>query len=164
MKHDVAASLLATLVGLGLNASVTAQTCAAPGVFSPDPSGNPPVAADLCTLPDSVALYCDFLDSSGKPDGIWQITLAPGFTNTLIAVSGGVAGFNPVIFLYSSACTVGNQCASSGDANIPLALTGVTPGTYFLAASAAPSDGSGACGAVSLTTNLPVELQSFDVM
>jgi len=39
----------------------------------------------------------------------------------------------------------------------------VAPGTYFLGASAAPSDATGACGTITMTTNgyIPVELQSF---
>lgn len=143
-----------------------AQTCAAPGPWHPDLTGAPPTSADTCTLPDSVALYCDFLDSSQKGDAIWQITYAAGFTSTAIAISGGSATFNPVIYLYSSACTLGNQCVSSGDTRTPLPLTGIAPGTYFLGATAAAGDGAGACGLIALSTNgyYPVELQSFDVI
>lgn len=149
---------------LGAAGIARSQTCAAPGDFNLNPIGVPPVSADLCQLPDSVALYCDFLDSSQKPDGIWLVTLPPGFLNTYIGISGGTASSNPVLFLYSSTCTLGNQCVSSGDETMPLPLTGTTPGTYFLAATAAPTDGAGACGAVSLATNgVPVEPQSFDV-
>jgi len=155
---------LAVACGIVLSVPIAnAQTCAAPGGWHPDTTGAPPIAADTCALPDSVALYCDFLDSAGKNDAIYQITYAPGFTSTSISISGAVAGFNPVIFLYSGACAVGNNCASSGDTNNPLPLTGVAPGTYFLGASAAPSDATGACGTITMTTNgyIPVELQSF---
>lgn len=144
---------------------VGAQTCSAPGSWHPDPTGAPSISADTCALPDSVALYCDFLDSSNKGDAIWQVTYAAGYTATTISVAGGTASFNPVIYLYSSACTLGNQCVASGDAGTPMPITTVPPGTYFLASSAAPADGAGSCGTVTLSTNgyLPVELQTFDV-
>ena len=141
----------------------TAQTCAAPGGWYPDTTGAPPINADICALPDSVALYCDFLDSAGKNDAIYQITYALGFTSTTISISGSAAGFNPVIFLYTGACATASNCVASGDVKNPLPLTGVQPGTYFLGASAAPSDATGACGTITMTTNgyIPVELQSF---
>jgi len=142
-----------------------AQSCAAPIIWRSDPTGSPPMGADLCAFPDSVALYCDFLDSAGKNDAIYQFTLVAGFTSTSVQVAGGTAGFNPVIFLYNGACATGSGCVVSGDTTNPLPLTGVAPGAYFLAASAAPSDATGACGAVTLASNgfIPVELQSFDI-
>ena len=154
------------VVACGIVLSVpiaNAQTCAAPGGWHPDTTGAPPILADTCALPDSVALYCDFLDSAGKNDAIYQITYAPGFTSTSISISGAVAGFNPVIFLYSGACAVGNNCAASGDTHNPLQVAGLPPATYFLGASAAPADATGACGTITMTTNgyIPVELQSF---
>ena len=91
---------LAVVLWAAAGAAV-AQTCAAPGPWHPDLTGAPPTSADTCTLPDSVALYCDFLDSSQKGDAIWQITYAAGFTSTAIAISGGSATFNPVIYLMS---------------------------------------------------------------
>ena len=152
---------LAIAVGALATSSAGAQTCANPQIWIPG-SGQAAIA-NTCTLPDSVALYCDFLDSAGKSDAIYQLTLPPNFTGTSIQVFGGVPGFNPVIYLYSSSCSAGTGCAASGDVNNPLALTGVSPGTYFVAATAASSDASGACGVISLSTNLPVELQSFEM-
>ena len=142
-----------------------AQTCAAPGGWHPDTTGAPPIAADTCALPDSVALYCDFLDSAGKNDAIYQIVLVPGYTAATVSVSGAAAGFNPVMYLYSSACATASNCAQSGDANNPIPFAGVPAGTYFLAATAAPADATGACGTTTMVTNgwFPVELQSFDV-
>jgi hypothetical protein len=151
--------------GILLSTASHAQTCAAPIAWHPNPLGAPPVVADLCTLPDSVALYCDFLDSAGKNDAIYQFILAPGFTATSISLSGAGAGFNPVMFLYNSACATGSGCAQSGDANNPIPLSVTPAGTYFLAATAAPSDATGACGTIVMTTNgwYPVELQSFEI-
>jgi hypothetical protein len=142
-----------------------AQTCAAPGAWHPDTTGAPGIVADLCALPDSVSLYCDFLDSAGKNDAIYQIVYALGFTSTSILISGSSAGFNPVIFLYTGACATASNCAASGDTNNPLPVAGLPPGTYFLGATAAPSDATGACGTIAMTTNgyIPVELQSFDI-
>jgi len=122
---------------------------------------------DLCAGSDSVALYCSFLDSAGKNDGIYQINLAAGFTATSISVSGAAAGFNPVVYLYSAACATGDSCAASGDSGTPLSLTtpAVPPGAYFLSVTAAAADASGACGTTTMTTNgtFPVSLQNFSV-
>jgi hypothetical protein len=144
---------------------VNAQTCAAPGPWHPDITGAPPIAANLCALPDSVSLYCDFLDSAGKNDAVYQITYAAGFTSTSIGIAGSAAGFNPVIFLYTGACATGSGCVASGDVNNPLPVSGLPPATYFLGASAAPADATGACGTITMTTNgyIPVELQSFNI-
>jgi hypothetical protein len=162
MKMTCLALLVAGVLGSG---AAFAQTCAAPGTWNPDTTGAPPVSVDLCAGSDSVALFCQFLDSSGKNDGIYSITLAAGFTATSIAVSGGSATFNPVTYLYSDACATANACVQSGDATTPLPLTGTTPGTYFLAVTAAASDGAGACGTPQMTTNgtFPVSLQNFSV-
>ena len=148
-----------------LGSAAHAQTCAAPMAWHPDQNGAPPVVANLCALPDSVALYCDFLDSAGKNDAIYQIVLVAGYTAGVVSVSGAAAGFNPVMYLYNSACATGSNCAQSGDANNPIPFAGVAAGTYFLAATAAPADATGACGTTTLVTNgwFPVELQSFDI-
>jgi len=120
---------------------------------------------DLCSGSDSVALYCDFLDSAGKNDAVWQLNFAAGFAASKITVSGGAAGFNPVIYLYTSTCVSGSGCVASGDTANPLPLAGVSAGSYFLAVTAASSDASGACGAVALGTDgyLPVNLQTFSI-
>jgi hypothetical protein len=162
MKMTCLALLVAGVLGSG---AAFAQTCAAPGSWTPDATGAPPINVDLCAGSDSVALFCQFLDSSGKNDGIYQITFAAGFTATSISVSGGTATFNPVTYLYSDTCTTANACVQSGDAGTPLPLAGTAPGTYFLAVTAAASDGAGACGQPTMTTNgtFPVSLQNFSV-
>jgi hypothetical protein len=162
MKMTCLALLVAGVLGSG---AAFAQTCGAPGSWNPDTTGAPPVVTDLCAGSDSVALYCQFLDSAGKNDGIYQINLAAGFTATSISVSGAGAGFNPVTILYTAACATGDGCSQSGDANNPLPLAGTAPGAYFLAVSAAPSDAAGACGTTTMTTNgtFPVSLQNFSV-
>lgn len=160
-------TLLASLsiAACAVAGSASAQTCAAPGTWQPSPAGSPALALDLCTASDEVALYCDFLDSSNKNDGIWQLNFAAGFTSTAISVGGTAAGFNPVIYLYNAGCATGSGCVASGDAGSPLVLAGTQPGAYFLGASAASSDASGACGAVTITTNgyVPVSLQAFTI-
>jgi hypothetical protein len=142
-----------------------AQTCAAPSSWTPDDTGAPTVQADLCGTSDEVALYCDFLDSAGKNDAIWQINMAAGFTADNITVTGTAAGFNPVVYMYTSGCAVGSGCFESGSDGAPLALAAAAPGAYFLGASAASADAAGACGTVTLATNgtFPVALQSFSV-
>ena len=163
MKHAALAVILfAGFLGAG---SINAQTCAAPGAWTPSPSGVPAQFTDLCSGSDSVALYCDFLDSAGKNDAVWQLNFAAGFTSTHITVSGGAAGFNPVIYLYSSTCVSGSGCVASGDTANPLPLAGLPAGSYFLAVTAASSDATGACGPITLNTNgyVPVSLQAFSV-
>lgn len=151
--------------GAMFSGGVMAQTCAAPNSWTPDAAGSPSVSADLCGATDEVALFCDFLDSAGKNDAIWQINIAAGFTATSISVSGTAAGFNPVLYMYSSACSVGSSCFETGSDGAPLQLGAAAPGAYFLGASAASSDAAGACGSVTLATNgtFPVSLQEFSV-
>jgi len=153
------------IAGAFTSGAAMAQTCTTPGTWTPDAAGTPSVSSDLCAGSDSVALYCDFLDSAGKNDAVWQVTFAAGFTATQITVTGGAAGFNPVIYMYTAACATGSGCVQSGDSGTPIPLAGTAAGSYFLAASAASSDASGACGTVTLGTNgtFPVSLQSFTV-
>jgi len=162
MKMTCLALLVAGVLGSG---AAFAQTCGAPGAWNPDATGAPPVATDLCAGSDSVALYCGVLDSQGKNDGIYQITLAAGFTATSISVSGAAAGFNPVTYLYTAGCATGDGCVHTGDANTALPLAGASPGAYFLSVTAAASDALGACGTTTMTTNgtFPVSLQNFSV-
>jgi hypothetical protein len=162
MKMTCLALLVAGVLGSG---AAFAQTCGAPGSWNPDAAGNPPVDTDLCAGSDSVALYCQFLDSAGKNDGIYQINLVAGYSATTIGVSGAAAGFNPVIYLYTAACATGDGCVQSGDSGTPIPLAGTAPGAYFLAVTAAASDATGACGVTQMTTNgtFPVSLQNFSV-
>jgi len=162
MKMTCLALLVAGVLGSG---AAFAQTCGAPGSWNPDATGAPPVVTDLCAGSDSVALYCSFLASAGKNDGIYQINLVAGYTATTISVSGAAAGFNPVVYLYTAACATGDGCVQSGDSGTPIPLAGSAAGAYFLAVTAAASDATGACGTTTMTTNgtFPVSLQNFSV-
>lgn len=151
-----------------VSGAVFAQTCATPSSWNPDAAGNPVQNGTTCGAADSVSAFCVFLDSAGKPDVVYQITLAapgPSRTATSITIGGGAAGFTPNAFLYSDACATADACAQSGDPSSAIALGGVGAGTYFLTVSAAAAEASGACGAFSLTTNgtFPVSLQNFSV-
>ncbi len=148
-----------------LTGSAFAQTCASPIPWHVDPSGVPALTPDLCAGSDSVALYCDILDSSGKNDAIYTMTFAQGYTSTSLTVGGASAGFNPVAYLYSAACATGSGCLETGDPSSNMPLVGIAPGTYFLGVSAASADAAGACGVPILTTNgyFPVSLQTFSV-
>src|SRR5690606_11270337 len=139
--------LLVAMAALIPCAYVQAQTCAAPLVFQSDPFGSN-INADVCAASDEVALFCDFLDSAGKADVIWQVEFADGYTASTMTVSGASAGFNPVLYLYSGPCSSGSGCIQSADSGFPMSLVGIPSGTYFLAATAAPSDIAGSCGTV----------------
>lgn len=162
MKMTCLALLVAGVLGSG---AAFAQTCGAPGSWNPDASGAPPVVTDLCAGSDSVSLYCALLDSAGKNDGIYQINLVAGYTAQTISVSGAAAGFDPVVYLYTAACATGDGCVASGEASVPLSLSGIAPGAYFLAVTAASSNAAGSCGTTTMTTDgtFPVSLQNFSV-
>lgn len=164
MKLKYVSLLVAGLLGTG---TAFAQTCGTPGTWTPDTTGAPSVSADTCGSPDDVALYCGILDSQGKGDAVWSITLADARTASSITVTGAAAGFNPTAYLYTGACAAGGGCQQTGSVgtDIPLTTAAAPSGTYFLAASAAASDGVGACGTVTLATNgtFPVSLQNFSV-
>ncbi len=163
MRKTICLALLAA--GIFSTGAAFAQTCTAPGAWTPSADGTPPLAPNLCTGSDSVAQYCDILDSSGKNDAVYQVTFAAGYTAQTIIVGGAGAGFNPVAYLYTAGCTTGSGCVQTGDPSAAMPLTGLAPGNYFLAVSAASSDAAGACGTPSLTTNgtFPVALQNFSV-
>jgi hypothetical protein len=162
MRIKLIGTLIAGLLGSGAG---FAQTCAAPGAWTPDPTGEPALMADTCTSPDDVALYCNILDSQGKGDAVWSITLVDSRTISAIAITGAAAGFNPTAYLYTGACAAGGGCQQTGAVGSPLPVTtaAAPSGTYFLAASAAAADGVGACGTVTLDGDgfIPVTLQTF---
>lgn len=164
MKLKYVSLLVAGLLATG---AASAQTCGSPSSWTPDASGQPTVSADTCTSPDDVALYCNILDSQGKGDAVWTVDLADGRTATTIAVTGAAAGFNPTAYLYTGACAAGGGCQQTGSvgSDVPVTTAAAPSGTYFLAASAAASDGTGACGTVTLAANgtFPVSLQNFSV-
>ena len=163
-KTIIAATAL--LCFSGMNA-VMAQTCAAPGSWQPDASGQPALSGTTCggAASDSVALYCGSLNSTGKNDAVYQVNFANPHGATTVTLAGGAAGFDPVAFIYSGACASGDGCVASGDTGTAMAVDTVNPGTYFLAVSAAPPNAAGACGTFSLTANgtLPVALQNFSI-
>ena len=122
-----------------VSGSVLAQTCASPLTWNPDAGGNPIQNGTTCGGTDSVSLFCGALDSAGKPDVVYKVTLAaPGAsrTATSITISGGGAGFTPTMNMYSDACNTADACAQNGDPVSPLPLAGVPAGTYFLTVSA----------------------------
>lgn len=165
--RNIVTIALATAAILG-GGSALAQTCASPSSWNPDAAGNPVQAGTTCGGTDSVSLFCSALDSAGKPDVVYQITLAaPGATRTAtsITIAGGAAGFTPTMNMYSDACNTADACVQNGDPTSPLPLGAVPAGTYFLTVSATSFDAAGACGAFSMATNgtFPVSLQNFSV-
>jgi len=159
---------LAVLVSASVCAGeLYAQTCASPIPFRVPPGGDT-ATANLCAGTDSVALYCGGLDSAAKNDAIYTVNLpAPGSENrtfTSIVITG--SGFTPVIYMYAGACTSGDSCVASGDAQTPIVNDpNIGAGNYFIAVSAAASDAAGACGQYTLSAdgNVPVQLQSFSI-
>lgn len=156
----VAAAVVATC----FTVSVAAQTCASPLSYNTPPSA-PTATGDTCAASDAVALYCGSLDSSGKNDVVYQINVGASKTATQITITGGGAGFTPSLFIYSDACNTANNCLATGDTSTPADLSGVGPGTYYMAISAGPSEAAGACGTYAITADgtLPVKLQNFSV-
>ena len=163
------------LIGMLVSVNVFAQSCASPLPFN-TPANGPSVSANTCTVApgvgaNSVDQYCGALDSAGKPDVVYSVTLAAQANRTIanIAITGGAAGFTPSAFLYSAGCATGDGCAATGDSGTAMTIStpapGVAAGTYFLAISASPVDASGACGAFTVTADgtLPVALQKFSV-
>jgi hypothetical protein len=145
-----------------------AQTCASPSTWTPDAAGAPVQSGTTCGGTDSVSLFCGALDSAGKPDVVYRVTLAaagPQRTATSITIAGGGAGFTPTMNMYSDACNTADACVQNGDPTSPVPLAGVGAGTYFLTVSATAFDASGACGAFTMSTNgtFPVSLQNFSV-
>ena len=157
-----------TALLLGTSTIATAQTCASPVPFR-TPWPGPTASGTTCGGTDSVSLYCGALDSANKNDAIFSISLAPAGplrTMTQLGISNvsGI-GFAPIVVLYSAACASGDGCAATGDGSNALSFVPVPGGSYFLAVSAGPLDGSGSCGTFTITANgtVPVQLQHFSI-
>lgn len=168
MKIKMSAVALASAIAsFGYAGVLSAQTCASPTPYNTPISG-PTASGTTCGASDEVNLFCGGINSSGKPDVVFQVSLGPSRTATQITVSDGgspTSGYTPTLIMYSDACATANSCVATGDTSTPADITSVADGTYFLTMTAGNSDASGACGSFAITANgtLPVKLQNFSI-
>jgi len=156
-------------MALILGASVPAahaQTCAAPETWQPPVAGQALVHT-TCGGDTTATSYCAGNQSAPGPAYVFQSTFAAPRTFTSISLSGGAAGFDPVMYMsaVSGGCGTNAACGPSGDTGFPIATADVSNGDWFIIVTAASIDAGGACGAFTITTDgsYPVELRSFDV-
>lgn len=173
MKLKFVATLFGTFaVGTLLSLSATAQTCASPRAWQPPPEGSQPALTGTTCSGDTTAPgYCGGNFDAPGPAYVIRSTFAAGHTATTLALGGGAAGFDPVVYFSaaSSGCGANAACGATTDISTPInvadASGDVQNGDWFIIVTAASIDAAGACGAFTLTTNgsFPVSLQSFSV-
>jgi hypothetical protein len=154
----------------GCSTAFAQQTCAAPGSWIPDATGNPALVGDTCGGSSEFISLCQLGTSDNPhPERIYRVVLAaagPARTATSVTVAGGNASFTPLAGIYGGDCNNNSDnCAQVAAAGESFPLAAVAAGTYFLAVTAASFDAPNACGPFTLTTNgtFPVSLQNFSV-
>ena len=168
MKSVMIASTFAIL-GAMCSTSAQAQTCASPASWQPPaPSGNQ-LQVDTCSGDDSgSALLCGGSYDRVGPVYVIRSIFATPRTFTTITLSGGAAGFDPVMFMTPTAGGCGaNQetCFPSGDTGFPISTTDVPDGDWLILVTAFGQNLPGSCGSIALASNgsVPVTLTRFTV-
>lgn len=164
------ASLGVFTAGALFSATATAQTCASPLAWHPG-AQDASFAATTCGGDTTAPGYCGGNFDAPGPAYVLRTTFAPGRTGTTLALGGGAAGFDPVLYFSaaSSPCGSNAACGATTDTSTPIRIadnnSDVPNGDWFIAITAASIDAAGACGPFTLTTNgnLPVSLQSFSI-
>jgi hypothetical protein len=174
MNHKLVIATLGAVVATAVSASAFAQSCASPSAWQPPAAGDSRTG-NTC-LPaaggqgddSGSALICGGLHDRKGPVYAFASTFSAGRTFTTLALSGGAAGFDPVMYMTPAAGGCGaNQetCSPSGDAGVGIATADVPDGSWIIFVTAADIDNAGACGAFTLTSNgsFPVTLTNFTV-
>jgi hypothetical protein len=167
VKHELMVSIFGVLAA-GATMSASAQTCAAPEAWRPPPAGDAR-AVDTCNGDDSgAALMCGGTQDRVGPVYVFRTTFAPQRTFTTVTISGGGAGFDPVMFMTPAAGGCGaNQetCNPSGDTGFPIASADVPDGDWLILVTAFGQNAPGTCGPVALSSNgsSPVTLTGFTI-
>lgn len=166
-------NLIATLAfGSLLSTSALAQTCASPQLWQPDGAGAPTISGTTCGGDTTAGGYCGGNFDAPGPAYVIKSSFASPHTATSMTLSGGAAGFDPVIYMSaaSSPCGANAACGATTDTGTPINVTDgtgdVQNGEWYIIVTAASIDGANACGAFTLTANgtFPVSLQNFDVI
>jgi hypothetical protein len=168
MKHE---SIVVAFVALAASASmpVSAQTCMSPEAWRPSPSGAARVV-DTCAGDNSgAALMCGGTQDRVGPVYVLRATFASPRTFNTLTLSGGGAGFDPVMFMTPAAGGCGaNQetCNPSGDTGFPIATNDVPDGDWLILVTAFGQNAPGTCGPVTLTSigSFPVTLTEFTII
>jgi len=145
-----------------------AQTCVSPQIWQPPPEPfQPTLVATTCGGDTTATAYCAGNQSAPGPAYVFHSTFAANRTFTTIALSGGAAGFDPVMYMsaFASGCGTNAACGPSGDTGFPIASADVSDGDWYIIVTAASIDAAGACGSFGISSNgsFPVTLTNFTV-
>jgi len=167
MKRNLLVATMGALVAGFASMSVSAQTCAGPQAWQPPAAGEALNGLTTCGGDTTATAYCAGNQSAPGPAYVFQSTFAASRTFTNISLSGGAAGFDPVMYMsaVSGGCGTNAACGPSGDTGFPIATADVSDGDWFIIVTAASIDAAGACGAFNISSNgsFPVTLTNFTV-
>lgn len=147
---NFAGFLLATLLA-STCVPAGAQTCASPLTWQWQEGI--PLTIDTCAGEHVADGFCNGSHSSPGPVVTVRLYYDPAcMAISQIAMSGGQAGFNPVLYLSNGMqdCAQGN-CVGFADTSTALEWSGYAAGDYTLNITAHELDQADACGPVSLT-------------
>jgi hypothetical protein len=168
MKRNLLVATLGALIAGAFSVSASAQTCASPLVWQPlAGGGSAPGTLTTCGGDTTATSYCAGNQSAVGPAMVFHSTFSASRTFTAITLSGGAAGFDPVMYMtaFANGCGTNAACGPSGDTGFPIGTADVTDGDWYIIVTAAGIDAANSCGAFGLSTNgtFPVTLQNFTV-
>ena len=160
--------LVASTMLLACAAPLMAQTCASPASVAFPTLGGATMSGTTCGGDTTAAGYCAGNFDAPGPAFVFQATFDGTRTFTNLNLDGGAAGFDPVIYMSAVAdgCGTNAACGPTGDSTVDVLTGNVPDGDWFIIITAATVNGPGACGPFTLASNgnLPVDLQSFDII
>jgi len=164
MKSTRFATCLGALTaGLMWACTTGAQTCASPANWNPPPGGDS-VSGTTCGGDTTAAGYCGGNLEAPGPAFVIQKTFDGDRTFTNITLTGG-SGYDAVMYVSptSDGCGTNAPCTATGDPGSPIGSADIPDGTYYIIITAATFDSPGACGTFTLSSDVPVTLQTFTV-
>lgn len=140
-----------------------AQTCASP-IALRDGS----TSGDTCAATNELGTVCIF-GSSPANDIVYSVTIVTPYLATSVSLVNNTPTWNAAMLLLQGACNGNTPCPRNADANGAggnelLDVSGLAGGNYLLVVTS--TNGDPGCGSYGLVVNgnVPVELQSFDVI
>ena len=165
--NRLVATLSVLTFGAAFSFSAAAQTCAGARPWQPPTAGETLQNLTTCGGDTTATQYCGGNQDAPGPAYVIRSNFTGDRTFQTITLTGGAAGFDPVMYMSaaSSGCGTNAACGASGDGGTPINTADVQDGEWFLIVTAAGINAAGACGTFSLasTGSFPVTLKEFSI-